>query len=104
MGRGKSPLFSRRGESSVRVGSERNPRSGATAPPGERPMLGRLLPALVLGAVAFFVWNGSAGASEPPLTRFHYYPYYYWPHNYWPTQGPAWPESPGSPYMRPPAY
>lgn len=63
-----------------------------------------LLPALALGALAFFAWNGSARAADVPLTRFHYYPYYYYPHNYWPTQGPEWPESPGSPYMRPPAY
>ena len=36
-------------------------------------------------------------------TRF-YYPYYYFPHNYWPTYSPQWPEPPGEPYMRPPAY
>ena len=32
------------------------------------------------------------------------YPHYYYPHNYWPTQGPRWPERPGEPYMKPPAY
>ncbi len=70
-------------------------------------MLKRLLPALVLGALAIGCWDRSAAsarAADAPLTRFHYYPYYYWPHNYWPTQGPQWPEPPGAPYMRPPAY
>lgn len=38
------------------------------------------------------------------LPRFDYYPYYYFPHNYWPQLSPQWPEPPGSPYMRPPAY
>ena len=37
-------------------------------------------------------------------TRFMYYPYYYFPHNYWPMTGPRWPERPGDPYVRPPAY
>lgn len=38
------------------------------------------------------------------MQRFYYYPYYYFPHNYWPANSPQWPEPPGSPYMRPPAY
>src|SRR5438105_5060156 len=38
------------------------------------------------------------------LNRFYYYPFYYFPHNYWPTMTPRWPEPPGLPYMRPPAY
>ena len=70
-------------------------------------MLKRLIPALVLGALAFGMWDRvatTAQAGNPQLTRFNYYPYYYWPHNYWPTQGPQWPEPPGAPYMRPPAY
>jgi hypothetical protein len=33
-----------------------------------------------------------------------YYPYYYFPHSYWPAQSPKYPEAPGSPYVRPPAY
>ena len=41
---------------------------------------------------------------DPALNRFFYYPYYYFPANYWPTQGPQWPEPPGAPYQRPPAY
>jgi hypothetical protein len=36
--------------------------------------------------------------------RFYYYPYYYFPHNYWPVTSPRWPEAPGQPYMKPPAY
>ena len=70
-------------------------------------MFKRILPALVLGALAFVVWNGGASeakADQPQFTKFNYYPYYYWPHNYWPTQSPQWPEPQGSPYMRPPAY
>jgi hypothetical protein len=38
------------------------------------------------------------------LNNFYYYPFYYFPHNYWPATGPRWPEAPGEPYMRPPAY
>ena len=38
------------------------------------------------------------------LDRMYYYPYYYFPHNYWPSMGPQYPEQPGQPYMRPPAY
>jgi hypothetical protein len=38
------------------------------------------------------------------LSRYFYYPYSYFPHNYWPVMTPRWPEAPGQPYMRPPAY
>lgn len=38
------------------------------------------------------------------LNRFYYYPYQYFPHNYWPATAPRWPEAPGMPYQRPPAY
>jgi hypothetical protein len=38
------------------------------------------------------------------FNRFYYYPYYYFPHNYWPATSPRWPEQPGQPYMKPPAY
>ena len=38
------------------------------------------------------------------IGKFFYYPFYYYPHNYWPTQSCPWPERPGEPYMRPPAY
>jgi hypothetical protein len=72
------------------------------------------LAAVLAGAVGLAVWSGGAGAARaqqaqgpPPayqMQRFYYYPYYYWPHNYWPLLGPQWPEQPGMPYMRPPAY
>jgi hypothetical protein len=42
--------------------------------------------------------------NSSPLPRSYYYPYYYFPHNYWPTTSPKWPEGPGQPYQRPPAY
>ena len=45
-----------------------------------------------------------ARTAEPPLPRFYYYPYYYYPHSYWPSNSPKWPEAPGMPYQRPPAY
>src|SRR5262245_7096618 len=65
------------------------------------------LAALVLAVDAL---SGAPAQAQQPintdynLNRFFYYPYYYFPHNYWPTQGPRWPEPPGAPYMRPPAY
>ena len=61
-------------------------------------------------------WLGSPGdakaqygadfAQQSPgnLPRFSYYPYYYFPHSYWPQHSPQWPEPPGSPYVKPPAY
>lgn len=55
--------------------------------------------------------NSSARAQNPynyypgyQLNQFYYYPYQYFPHNYWPATSPRWPEAPGMPYMRPPAY
>jgi hypothetical protein len=50
-------------------------------------------------AQAQIIYDNSA-----PIPRYYYYPYYYFPHNYWPTMSPKWPESPGQPYQRPPAY
>jgi hypothetical protein len=53
--------------------------------------------------------NASAQYSAPTSVsmspgQYYHYPYYYFPHSYWPTTGPKWPERPGEPYMRPPAY
>ena len=62
---------------------------------------------MIFGACALAMLSGltsPARAAEPPLPRFYYYPYYYYMHSYWPSNSPAWPESPGQPYMRPPAY
>lgn len=64
-------------------------------------------------ALAYVVGNASQGRAQQvqnpyytgyQLNNFFHYPYYYFPHNYWPAQGPRWPEAPGQPYMRPPAY
>lgn len=61
---------------------------------------------LAAGVVAVFAASptGTAQAGEPPLPRHYYYPYQYFPHSYWPAQSPQYPEAPGSPYQRPPAY
>src|SRR5438552_17882543 len=70
-------------------------------------MLRRWLLALLGGGVGAVLSDGSATpaqAQQTGLNRFYYYPYYYFPHNYWPSQGPKWPEQPGSCYQRPPAY
>src|SRR5438874_1232465 len=74
---------------------------------GERPMLRKWLARVGLAALAVALWAASgatAGATEPPLPRFYYYPYYYFPHSYWPANSPQWPEPKGHPYVRPPAY
>ena len=72
-------------------------------------MTRRMLPALLAGFLVSALWAATpAHAQAPvqyqPMNRFYYYPYYYFPHSYWPQQGPQWPEQPGQPYMRPPAY
>jgi hypothetical protein len=70
-------------------------------------MIRRCLPAVLAGVLGLAVWHGAgskASAADTPLPRWSYYPYYYYPHNYWPTLSPQWPEPPGTPYMRPPAY
>lgn len=53
-------------------------------------------------ASAQYVYNNSYPSYQ--LNQFYYYPYHYYPHNYWPMVAPKWPEAPGQPYMRPPAY
>jgi hypothetical protein len=68
-------------------------------------MLRRLLILTILSMGV--VWAASASpaqAQNAPLNRYYYYPYQYYPHNYWPSMSPHWPEQPGSPYMKPPAY
>lgn len=66
----------------------------------------------VMTAIALVGWSTSTGAQQPQynyntgyqLNKWYYYPYTYFPHNYWPAEGPRWPEGPGMPYMKPPAY
>ena len=70
-------------------------------------MLRRLKSGVLAAALALAVLGATAtpaAADQPPLPRFSYYPYYYFPHNYWPNLSPQWPEPPGHPYVRPPAY
>ena len=72
-------------------------------------MLRRMLPHLALALVGLGSWMVSAApvhaqAPSQQMQRFYYYPYQYFPHNYWPATTPRWPEAPGMPYMRPPAY
>jgi len=61
---------------------------------------------LAVGMLAglFAAFAEKATAADPPLPRMFYYPYYYFPHSYWPQNSPQWPEPPGHPYVRPPAY
>ena len=78
-------------------------------------MIRRWVPGVLGLALAAGLWAGGPGSASaqvpgqvppqtPPLPRFDYYPYYYFPHNYWPAMSPQWPEPPGSPYTKPPAY
>ncbi|MGL6095317.1 MAG: hypothetical protein ACRC7O_05895 [Fimbriiglobus sp.] len=61
--------------------------------------------AVVAGAVTLFVAvSQQSSAGDPPLPIHSYYPYQYFPHSYWPAQSPRYPEAPGQPYQRPPAY
>jgi hypothetical protein len=65
-------------------------------------LVGALLLASLADAPTALAQQFQAPAYQ--MQRFYYYPYYYFPHNYWPVTSPRWPESPGMPYMRPPAY
>jgi hypothetical protein len=70
-------------------------------------MFRRWLPSLIGLALGCGLFAGAASparADDTPLPRFFYYPYYYYPHSYWPSNSPQWPEGPGMPYQRPPAY
>lgn len=67
----------------------------------------RITLAFFAGALIVLGWLASASPAQAQLynlDRFYYYPYYYFPHNYWPVMSPKWPEGPGQPPMRPPAY
>jgi len=52
----------------------------------------------------WLVMPGQAKAQDYNLNKMFYYPYYYFPHNYWPAMTAPYPERPGAPYMKPPAY
>src|SRR5262245_40116687 len=58
----------------------------------------------VLVASGILLESATAQSPAYQLNHWYYYPYYYFPHNYWPEMSPKWPEAPGQPYMRPPAY
>jgi hypothetical protein len=68
--------------------------------------MSRIKAALIVGLVGLALWAGAAPAraQDYNMGKYFYYPYYYFPHNYWPVMGPKWPECPGAPYMKPPAY
>ncbi|MBY0230346.1 MAG: hypothetical protein K2W96_13765 [Gemmataceae bacterium] len=65
-------------------------------------MMRRMIAALSLAALLWL--PGGAKAQGWDYGRMHYYPYYYFPHNYWPQMSPQWPERPGEPYQKAPAY
>jgi hypothetical protein len=59
------------------------------------------------GLIVLCLWLAlpvRAQAQDYYMGRMFYYPYHYFPHNYWPIMSPPWPERPGEPYRRPPAY
>lgn len=70
----------------------------------------RMMLALCGGLLGAVLWlGGDARVQAQPqanmnLDKWFYYPHQYFPHNYWPSQGPQWPEPPGAPYRKPPAY
>jgi hypothetical protein len=70
----------------------------------------RWLPTLLVGVLGVWLWGGAEAQAQQmsnpayQMQRFYYYPYYYFPHNYWPMTSSRWPEQPGQPYMKPPAY
>ncbi len=70
-------------------------------------MMRRMRLAIAGGLLALGLWLAApspAMAQDYNMDRFFYYPYYYFPHNYWPSTSPTWPERPGQPYVKPPAY
>jgi len=62
----------------------------------------------VAAVLLLSLWGASSASAQSVdyynIGRYFYYPHYYYPHNHWPDQGPHWPERPGEPYMKPPAY
>lgn len=73
----------------------------------------RWIAGFVLAAALLAGSATSASAQQPQqqpyypsyvLNPHYYYPHHYYPHNYWPTMSPRYPELPGQPYQKPPAY
>jgi hypothetical protein len=67
----------------------------------------RLRLAVLAGLLGLGLWAALPApvrAADYSMGNYFYYPYYYFPHNYWPIMSPPWPEKPGAPYMKPPAY
>lgn len=68
----------------------------------------RLFLAMMAAVVGLSLWGAAPAQAQTidyyNIGRYFYYPHYYYPHNHWPSQGPRWPERPGEPYMKPPAY
>jgi hypothetical protein len=91
---------------------------GAIYPPGVIPPAGGgaagggsvgVVGSLTIGAMAVtppppIGYYAPVRAVDYNMGKFFYYPFYYYPHSYWPTESCPWPERPGEPYMRPPAY
>jgi hypothetical protein len=88
---------------------------GGVIPPGVVPPgAGGVAGGVIVGNIGI----GAMAVTPPPpigyyaparavdynMGKFFYYPFYYFPHSYWPTQSCPWPERPGEPYVRPPAY
>jgi len=72
----------------------------------------RGLRTLTLAVGAILALGAATDAQQPQyqystayqLNKWYYYPYTYFRHNSWTAQGPRWPEGPGMPYLKPPAY
>lgn len=68
--------------------------------------------AAVVAAIVWAASNERAAAQQLQypfypsyvLNQYYYYPFQVHPYNYWPVMGPRWPEQPGQPYLKPPAY
>lgn len=70
-------------------------------------MMHRMRLALVAGVMLVGLWLGlpqQSQAQDYNMNNYFYYPFYYFPHSYWPTMSQTWPERPGEPYRKPPAY
>ena len=70
-------------------------------------MVRKMRTIIVVGVMLLVSWlavPATAQAQDYNLNQMFYYPYYNFQHNYWPQQQDPYPERPGEPYRRPPAY